>query len=53
MAARIVEADLITVDRNQKRLALGRKLGATHTINASTTDLAQRLRSLAVDAPSA
>jgi aryl-alcohol dehydrogenase len=40
MAARVVGAHpIIAVDRNPKRLALARKLGATHAINTSTTVL--------------
>ena len=50
MAARIVGAGIvIAVDRNEMRLALGRKLGATHTIDNSKTELTAQLRSLAVD----
>jgi aryl-alcohol dehydrogenase len=50
MAARIVGAGtIIAVDRNQRRLVLGRKLGATHTIDNSKTELTVGLRSLAVD----
>jgi aryl-alcohol dehydrogenase len=45
MAARIVGADpIIAVDMNPKRLALARKLGATHTVDSSKTDVVQKIR---------
>jgi aryl-alcohol dehydrogenase len=48
MAARIVGADpIIAVDMKAKRLALGRELGATHTINNANTELIRRIRTIA------
>jgi aryl-alcohol dehydrogenase len=48
MAARIVGADpIIAVDRNSRRLTLGRTLGATHTINNAKKELVRSLRAIA------
>jgi len=38
---------IIAVDLNAKRLALGRELGATYTINNGKTELAKRVRAIA------
>jgi aryl-alcohol dehydrogenase len=48
MAARVVGADpIIAVDVNPKRLALGRRLGATHAINNANGELARSIRAIA------
>jgi aryl-alcohol dehydrogenase len=47
MAANIVSAGtIVAVDVNETRLALAAELGATHTINAKTDDLADQLRKI-------
>ena len=47
MAARIVGADpIIAVDKNSRRLALARKLGATHTVGNTKADIVKKIRAI-------
>lgn len=46
MAATIAGAETIAVDINDARLDLARELGATHTVNSRTDDIATRVREI-------
>jgi len=47
MAAKVAGATtVVAVDVNETRLALAAELGATHTVNARTDDVADRLRQI-------
>ncbi len=50
MAAKVVGCTtIIVVDLNEKRLTLARELGATHTINGGTQDVAKEIASITGD----
>lgn len=43
MAAKVAAHPIVAIDLHDDKLALARTLGATHTINAATTDVAEAL----------
>jgi S-(hydroxymethyl)glutathione dehydrogenase/alcohol dehydrogenase len=48
MGARLVGADpIVAVDVDDRRLELARRLGATHTVNAGSSDPAEQVRAIA------
>jgi Zn-dependent alcohol dehydrogenase len=48
MGARLVGADpIVAVDLDDGRLALARRLGATHTVNAGSSHVAEQVRTIA------
>ena len=50
MGARLVGADpIVAVDVDGGRLALARRLGATHTVNAGPSDAVEQVRAIAPD----
>lgn len=50
MAGRLIAAfPLVAIDINEKKLELARELGATHTINAATSDTLQHLEEICPD----